>query len=144
MNIYDILNVNNTNSIDDIKKSYKSLAMKFHPDRNLGDKEKEKKFKEIQEAYSILSNEEKKREIAENSAEIIQFLEVRFSGDESEQKGIYFYSYFNAYIFEAEHLEKKKQEELQKKKEKEEANKLKSFKHNKSLKMDTQNKFANP
>ena len=44
-----------------IKSSYRKLAMKYHPDRNPGDKKAENKFKEISEAYEVLSNPEKKQ-----------------------------------------------------------------------------------
>lgn len=57
---YDILGVAKNASADEIKKSYRKLAMKFHPDRNPGDKEAEKKFKEATEAYEILKDEQKK------------------------------------------------------------------------------------
>lgn len=62
LNLYEILNVPKTASIDEIKKSYKMLAKKWHPDKNLDNKEEsEKMFKEISYAYSILSNEEKRK-----------------------------------------------------------------------------------
>ena len=51
---YEILGVSKNASDDEIKKSYRKLAMKYHPDRNKGDKEAEKKFKEINEAYKVL------------------------------------------------------------------------------------------
>lgn len=57
---YDILGVNRDASDDDIKKAYRKLAMKYHPDRNPDSKEAEDKFKEVKEAYEILS-EPKKR-----------------------------------------------------------------------------------
>lgn len=57
---YDILGVAKNASGDEIKKSYRKLAMKFHPDRNPGDKEAEKKFKEATEAYEILKDDQKK------------------------------------------------------------------------------------
>ena len=57
---YDILGVSKTSSKDEIKKAYRKVAMKYHPDRNPDNKEAEEKFKEAAEAYSILSNEEKK------------------------------------------------------------------------------------
>ena len=57
---YEVLGVQKTASADEIKKAYRKAAMKYHPDRNPGDKEAEEKFKEVGEAYSILSDEEKK------------------------------------------------------------------------------------
>ena len=57
---YKILEVDRNATPDDIKKSYRKLAIKYHPDKNNGDKAAEEKFKEVSEAYDILSNEEKK------------------------------------------------------------------------------------
>lgn len=57
---YDILGVSRTASADEIKKSYRRLAMKHHPDRNKDDTSAEGKFKEAKEAYEILSNAEKR------------------------------------------------------------------------------------
>ncbi len=57
---YEILGVDRSADESSIKKSYRKLAMKYHPDRNPEDKEAEKKFKEINEAYEILGNKEKK------------------------------------------------------------------------------------
>jgi molecular chaperone DnaJ len=58
---YDILGVNRDASEEDIKKSYRKLAMKYHPDRNPDSKDAEEKFKEAKEAYEILSDAEKRR-----------------------------------------------------------------------------------
>ena len=52
---YEILGVPKTSSKDEIKKAYRKVAMKFHPDRNPDNKEAEDKFKEAAEAYSVLS-----------------------------------------------------------------------------------------
>lgn len=57
---YEILGVGKTSSADEIKKSYRKVAMQFHPDRNPGDKEAEEKFKEAAEAYEILSDADKR------------------------------------------------------------------------------------
>ena len=57
---YDTLSVARDASLDDIKKSYRKLAMKYHPDQNRGDKEAERRFKEINEAYHVLKDEEKR------------------------------------------------------------------------------------
>ncbi|WP_018150447.1 molecular chaperone DnaJ [Leeia oryzae] len=58
---YDILGVNRDASDDEIKKAYRKLAMKYHPDRNPDSKEAEDKFKEAKEAYEILSTPEKRQ-----------------------------------------------------------------------------------
>ncbi|MFA5917197.1 MAG: DnaJ domain-containing protein [Candidatus Gracilibacteria bacterium] len=61
-NYYETLGVTKTASEDEIKKAFRKLAMKYHPDRNKGDKATESKFKEINEAYSVLSDKEKKKQ----------------------------------------------------------------------------------
>lgn len=58
---YEILGVSKTASAEEIKKAYRKLAMQHHPDRNQGDKASEEKFKEVTEAYEVLSDPEKKR-----------------------------------------------------------------------------------
>ncbi|MCW5747424.1 MAG: molecular chaperone DnaJ [Alphaproteobacteria bacterium] len=57
---YDLLGVGRSASADEIKKAYRKLAMQFHPDRNPDDKAAEKKFKEINHAYDILKDEQKR------------------------------------------------------------------------------------
>ncbi len=58
---YDILEISKSANADEIKKAYRKMAIKFHPDKNPGDKAAEEKFKEAAEAYEILSNPEKKQ-----------------------------------------------------------------------------------
>lgn len=57
---YNILGVDKGASKDDIKKAYRKMAMKYHPDKNQGDKEAESKFKEAADAYEVLSDDTKK------------------------------------------------------------------------------------
>ncbi|PCJ59037.1 MAG: molecular chaperone DnaJ [Planctomycetota bacterium] len=57
---YEVLGVQKNVTAPELKKSYKKLAMKFHPDRNQGDDNAEQKFKEVSEAYDILSDDNKK------------------------------------------------------------------------------------
>ncbi len=58
---YEILGVSKNASDKEIKKSYRKLAIKYHPDKNPGNKEMEEKFKEAAEAYEVLSNQEKRQ-----------------------------------------------------------------------------------
>ena len=60
-NYYKILEISKTATIEEIKKAYRSKALKYHPDKNPNDKEAEGKFKEISEAYSVLSDNTKRR-----------------------------------------------------------------------------------
>jgi molecular chaperone DnaJ len=58
---YEVLGVPRNAGVDEIKKAYRQLALKYHPDRNQGDPEAEEKFKEASEAYSVLGNDEKRK-----------------------------------------------------------------------------------
>ena len=58
---YEVLGVSKTASADEIKKAYRQMALKYHPDRNPGDKSAEEKFKEAAEAYDVLSNPDKRQ-----------------------------------------------------------------------------------
>ena len=58
---YEILKVGRSSDPEEIKKAYRRLAIQFHPDRNPNDREAEEKFKELSEAYSILSDQDKRR-----------------------------------------------------------------------------------
>ena len=57
---YEVLEVSKTATAEEIKKSYRRLAMQYHPDRNAGNAEAEAKFKDINEAYEVLKDEQKR------------------------------------------------------------------------------------
>lgn len=66
---YKILGVSKSASPEEIKKAYRKLALKYHPDRHEGDKAAEERFKEISEAYAVLSNPEKRKQYDNFGAE---------------------------------------------------------------------------
>jgi curved DNA-binding protein len=66
---YKILGVDRSASKDEIKKAYRKLAMKYHPDKNKGNKAAEEKFKQVSEAYAVLGNDEKRKQYDTYGAE---------------------------------------------------------------------------
>ena len=74
---YQILNLDKTASEEDIKKSYKKLALQYHPDKNPGNDEACEKFKEVSEAYSILINKEKR-----NQYDMMGSVDESFNGED--------------------------------------------------------------
>ena len=76
---YSALGVSKDAGSEEIKKAYRKLALKYHPDRNKGDKESEEKFKEISEAYAVLSDAEKRKQYDNFGAEGFQ---NRYSSDD--------------------------------------------------------------
>jgi len=79
-NYYDVLGVSKDAAQDGIKKAYRKLAQKYHPDVNPGNKEAEEKFKEISDAYSILGDEQKRKQYDDR---------VRMFGDGTAGYGAY-------------------------------------------------------
>lgn len=69
---YEVLEIERTASADDIKKAYRKKALKFHPDKNPGNSDAEKKFKEISEAYEVLSDEKKRQIYDRHGKEALQ------------------------------------------------------------------------
>lgn len=78
---YAVLGVSKTATADEIKKAFRKLAVKYHPDRNPGDKAAEEKFKEIGEAYEILSDTEKRQKYDQFGKYWQQAGQAGWSGD---------------------------------------------------------------
>ncbi len=86
---YEVLGVSKSSTQAEIKKSYRQIAMKYHPDRNQGDKDAEEMFKEASEAYSVLGNEEKKN----------KYDQFGFNGLNSQGQGFSDFSFFSDSTF---------------------------------------------
>ena len=76
---YEVLSVEREATGDDIKKAYRKLALKYHPDRNQGDSEAEDKFKEASEAYEVLSDSQKRSRYDQFGHEGVKFGSGGFS-----------------------------------------------------------------
>ena len=76
---YDILGVNKSSSKEDIKKAYRKLALKYHPDKNKGNKTSEEKFKEASEAYHVLSDKGRR-----NNYDQFVMLPLKEQGEEED------------------------------------------------------------
>jgi molecular chaperone DnaJ len=76
---YQVLGVGRTSTQDEIKKSYRKLAMQYHPDRNPGNKEMEEKFKEAAEAYEVLSDSDKRHRYDQFGHEGMRGADLRYS-----------------------------------------------------------------
>ena len=79
---YKILGVSKTATADEIKKAFRKLAVKYHPDKNPGNKQMEEKFKEMNEANEVLSNPEKRKKYDEMGENWQQYERTGGSGDE--------------------------------------------------------------
>lgn len=74
-NYYTILGVEHTATAVEIKKAYRKLALKYHPDTNGGDKALEEKFKQINDAYAVLSNDKKRHQYDNTGSPLDSFME---------------------------------------------------------------------
>lgn len=86
---YEVLGVDKNASANDIKKAYRKLAIQYHPDKNPGDKEAEEKFKEAAEAYSVLSDADKKARYDQFGFEGVNSTGGGFSGAGMDMNDIF-------------------------------------------------------
>ena len=77
---YKVLGVERSASQDEIKKAYRKLAVKYHPDKNPDDKVAEEKFKEISEAYQVIGNADSRKKYDELGANWKQYENAGFNG----------------------------------------------------------------
>src|SRR5687768_17644940 len=76
---YSVLGVGKKASQDEIKKAYRKLAVKYHPDKNQGNKSAEEKFKEISEAYEVIGDPEKRKQYDKLGANWKQYRDAGYS-----------------------------------------------------------------
>ena len=91
-NYYEILGVSKNATADEIKKAYRTLAFKYHPDRNPGNAEAEEKFKQISAAYDVLGDEAKRR-----NYDLGGYSESTYSNAQSQYQRQYQYTYSNPF-----------------------------------------------
>ncbi len=84
---YKILGVSKTATQDEIKKAYRKLARKYHPDKNPGDKTAEEKFKEVNEAYEVLGNPENRKKYDEVGMYWRQYDEYKKAQEQARRQG---------------------------------------------------------
>ena len=73
---YEVLGVDKNATEDQIKKAYRTIAIKYHPDRNPGNKEAEEKFKEAAEAYDVLHDPQKRQQYEDSMVQVPEDLEA--------------------------------------------------------------------
>ena len=91
-NYYEILGVSKNATADEIKKAYRTLAFKYHPDRNPGNAEAEEKFKQISAAYDVLGDEAKRR-----NYDLGGYSESTYSNAQNQYQRQYQYTYSNPF-----------------------------------------------
>jgi curved DNA-binding protein len=84
---YKTLGIDKKASQDEVKKAYRKLAVKYHPDKNQGDKTAEAKFKEVAEAYEVLSDQEKRKKYDELGSNWKQYQDSGFGGFSGQRPG---------------------------------------------------------
>ena len=113
---YEILEISRTADKESIKKAYRKLALQFHPDRNQGDSEAESKFKDINEAYRVLSTGSTKRRYDRMWNTHVGRKQIKKDYEESTRsKDSVFSEFFNMFFGTNQQEEKKPESKVHKK-----------------------------